>query len=235
MKKTILFPLLILGVATASLFFSSCAPEDSTDVNQDRIYTVYELFYNSNTDKTQVTARFRFGNATGTILELKGSSGESVTFEGDPLPYNALASGHYKEVAGRLASGEFVYTDSDGKTYTNTVPAGDTVAFPSDFDTVFRSKAQTLKWEGSVLGSNEYVGVFIGTAWTWGQDALFAQVLKGTDEIVMGVKNKANLNPGPATAFMDRVGEQSASQTSSAGGVVRYRYRAKNKTVLVVD
>jgi len=44
--------------------FTACPIEDSSDVNQDKIYTDYEVFYNSNTDKTIVVAKFRFGGPT---------------------------------------------------------------------------------------------------------------------------------------------------------------------------
>lgn len=49
------------------LLVASSAKEDSSDVNQNKIYCDYELFYNQNDDKTQAVARFRFGGPTGTL------------------------------------------------------------------------------------------------------------------------------------------------------------------------
>ena len=122
MKKSIPYLIVMMLASTAALFFHSCAAEDSTDVNQDRIHAVYEIFYNANTDKSQVLARFRFGHRGGTILELTDGSGASVTFEGDPLTYNGIAGAHYKEYAGKIDGGEFVYTNTDSDVFKNIVP-----------------------------------------------------------------------------------------------------------------
>ena len=82
--KKVLFSIMILAV----IALTSCTGESAGDVNQDRIYTEYEQFYNSNTGVTTVIARFRFGGALGTLLEL--DSTDNVKFNGDVLPYNIV-------------------------------------------------------------------------------------------------------------------------------------------------
>ena len=47
----------LLGI---TLMATACQTENSADVNQDRIYTQYELFYNANEDITYARAWFRF-------------------------------------------------------------------------------------------------------------------------------------------------------------------------------
>ncbi|NJK82485.1 MAG: hypothetical protein HC912_00355 [Saprospiraceae bacterium] len=69
--KTIIWNPLVLCLLCFVTLFYACEVEDSAEVNQDRIYADYEVFYNSNTDKTWVIARFRFGGVIGTPLELK--------------------------------------------------------------------------------------------------------------------------------------------------------------------
>ena len=147
-----------LAVFFAVAFFSSCEVEDSADVNQDKIYTDYELFYNSNTDKTWVVARFRFGGPTGTLLELKDPA--AVTFDGELLPFNALFAGHYKEFAGRLTDGTFEYTNTMEETFVNEVPSYETIEFPSDLDTLSKSAAYSLVWDGTSLGARSTSGTF---------------------------------------------------------------------------
>lgn len=71
------------GLVLSLFFLSACEVEASADVNQERIYADYKVFYNSNTDKTWVIARFRFGGPTGTLLELNALA--SVSFDGDEL------------------------------------------------------------------------------------------------------------------------------------------------------
>ena len=211
---------------------SSCDVEDSADVNQDRIYSVYEVFYNSNTDKTWVIARFRFGGPTGTLLELNDPA--SVSFNGDELPYNPVFLGHYKEFAGRLNSGEFIYTNVDGATFTNSVSTGTTISFPSGLETISKSNAFNLEWEGTSLSEDEVVGLFVGS-WTWGQDAAFLQTNEGANGLELGTTQLDNLPDGQTTIFMDRSIIKTVTQGTSEGGIVRNVYRAENINVDFVE
>lgn len=221
----------VLALIALPFLLFSCEKENSEDVNQDKIYADYELFYNKNDDKTIVIARFKFGGPTGTNLEL--TSGAAVTFNGDPLTYNAFYVGHYKEYAGKISSGTFVYTDVDNNQYTNATPAMDTIAFQPGFDTIVKSQANTLTWIGSPLSANQSVGVFIGS-WTWGQDALYYQNQSGATNIIMGVNSLSALALGSSTVYMDRSNETNVAQGTSEGGKIRSKYRASNKVVQVV-
>ena len=228
MKKSIYLSLFVL---IGTFLFSACQKEDSSDVNQDTIYTVYELFYNTNSDKTVAITRLRFGSPTGTLLELTGTAG--VTFNGDILPYSVAYSGHAKEYAGRITTGTFQYTNTENQIYTNTVPFMDTISYPIGFDTIVKSQANTLTWIGNSLATNERVNLFIGS-WTWGQDALFF-VGPGSTDIVMGVNQLANLALGSSTCYIDRVNEVAVAQGTSEGGVIRTKFRPNNVQVQVIQ
>lgn len=216
----------------STLFLTSCAKENASDVNQDKIYTDYEVFYNENTDKTWVLAKFRFGGPTGTILELDSTS--YVTFNGDTLPYNILYTGHFKEYAGRITTGSFKYGNIVGQTYVNTIPAVDVLEFAPDFDTLKKSQAQTITWVGTPLAANESVGIFIGNG-AWGQAALTWQDADGSTGIVLGITQMAALGLGNSTVFMDRQNEENVAQGTSKGGKIRAKYRALNRVVQVVN
>lgn len=225
---------LLFGVLTAivvSTLISSCQKEDSDDVNQEKIYTVYELFYNANTDKTVAITRLRFGGPTGTLLEAVSPAG--VKFNGDAMPYSVLYSGHAKEYAGKITTGTFVYTNTENTSYTNSVPFMDTIAHPAGFDTIQKGQANDYSWIGNSLATNERVDLFIGT-WTWGQDALFFAYGLGSTNIVMGQNQVDNLATGGSTAYVDRVNEVAVTQGTSEGGVTRTRYRPVNVQVQVV-
>ncbi len=228
MKKLLFF---FIAAATLPMMITSCQKEDSSDVNQDKIYTRYELFYNQNTDKTVAIARLRFGSPTGTLLEATNPA--SVTFNGDTLPYSVIYSGHAKEYAGQVTNGTFIYTNVDGVSYTNATPSMDTIAYPAGFDTIVKSQANTFTWVGNSLGANERVNLFVGS-WTWGEDALFFAIGQGSSDLVMGTQSLSNLALGTSTVYMDRVNEVSASEVTSEGGVIRAVYRPINVTVQVV-
>ena len=232
MNKNLMGLILVLALAATGCGTS----EDSDDVNQARIYTDYELFYNANEDVTHAIARFRFGGPFGTILELTGSSGAGVTFDGDALAYSGIWGGHHREYAGNLTAGTFRYTNTEGEVFVNDVPSGSPIAFPSGFDgsALPKSMATALAWDGSALAPDDQVAVFIGS-WQWGDDALSWTDADGATEIVISVTDKRNLALGSATVFLDRWNAVDVAEGTAEGGRIRYKYRAPNATVTVVD
>lgn len=225
------FPLLTL-LAGFSLLFIGCDKESASDVNQDKIWAEYELFYDKNTDVTTAIARFRFGGATGTLLELDGE--DKVTFNNEDLPYNIWWGAHVKEYSGLVTGGTFAYTNLDNQTFTNTVPAYESIAFADDFTTIQKGQSNTITWVVTPLAANQYVGIFIGT-WTWGQDALSLQDGDGATNMVIGLNQINQLAVGAATCIMDRTTDLPVSQGTSEGGRIRGKYRALNKQVQVVE
>lgn len=228
MKKLIFAALAALSIP---VLITSCQKEDSSDVNQDKIYTVYELFYNQNSDKTVAIARLRFGTPTGTLLEATDPAG--VTFNGDVLPYEVAYSGHAKEYAGQITSGDFAYTNTEGTVFTNSVPSMGIIGYEAGFDTIVKSQANTFTWTGNALAANERANLFVGS-WTWGQDAAFFSYTQGSTNIIMGVNQLASLAEGTSTCYLDRVNEVAVTEGTSEGGVIRTRYRPTNVQVQVV-
>lgn len=224
----------ILLYAGSLLYLTSCAKEDSSDVNQDKIWTEYELFYNKNDDKTHAVARFRFGGSTGTLLELSDTSGAQVTFNGSVMPYNAWWGAHHLEFAGKLTSGTFSYKNTNGTVYTNAVPAGaDTIAYPVGFDTIVKSQSETFTWIGNPLAPDQSVGIFVGS-WAWANDALFYTEDDNATNMIFGVQAKNSLSLGQATVYMDRTVRKNTINGTSKGGTIRYTYRPLNVNVSVV-
>lgn len=221
----------LLSVLTLAVLLTSCDKENSSDVNQDKIYTEYELFYNANSGKTVAIARLRFGGPTGTLLEATTPAG--VTFNGDVLPYSAIYSGHAKEYAGKITTGTFAYTNTENTVYSNTPPSMDTLNHAASFDTIVKSVANTYTWVGNPLTSTERVNLYVGS-WTWGQNAIFFANGTGATNIVMGINQMTNLAAGTSTLYVDRVNEVAVSQGTTESGVIRTRFRPMNKQIVVV-
>jgi hypothetical protein len=226
--KKVLFSLSLLF----AVFFTACTGESAGDVNQDRIYTEYEQFYNSNSGTTTVIARFRFGNALGTILEL--DSTDNVKFNGDDLPYSIFWGAHVREYVGNIAPGTFVYTNLDGNVFTNTVPTFETIDFPSNFTELSRSSAYDFQWTGTALGQNQEVGVFVGS-WAWGDDTWNFTSSVGATNMVFGVNSLSNLPLGTSTVYLDRTTRKTNIQGTSRGGVIKGKFRAPNRVINVIN
>lgn len=237
MKKSGLFSnyYFFLIFSLGILFLAGCNKEDSNDVNQDKIWTKYSLYYNKNDDVTHAVAQFRFGGPTGTLLELKDSSGAKVTFNGATMPYSVIWSGHELDFPGNVTTGTFKYTNTDGMVYTNSLPSGvaDSASFPANFDTIVKSSANTFSWVGNPLAPHESLGFYVGT-WTWGKDALFFTNGDNATSLVMGVNAKSNLQLGQATVYLNRTYTNTTINGTEKGGSINYTFQPLNKTVQVI-
>lgn len=221
----------VIALLFIALTFTRCASENSSDVNQDRIYAEYELYYNANTDKTYASAIFRFGNATGTQLELTSPS--QVKFNNDVIPFDATFSYYRKEYSGRITSGTFVFTDTDGNSFTNAVSSTRTIEFPASMDTIHNANSYTLAWVGDSVVTNERVDVWMDGP-LQNNSEYFVQYLANTNTIILAANQLQQLGTGNTTCTMERVWEETAIGVTGAGGKVRTKYKALNRTIQVV-
>ena len=220
MKKNIT----LIAVAGLILLFGSCAKEDSSNVNQDSIYSIYELFYNKKTDKTTAQATYRFGGPTGTLLQLNSPAG--VTFNGDKLSYNSITGVHKKEYAGSTNSGKFSYTDLDANTFANTIGTIDPFDFPT-VDTIKNTGAYTFKWTGNPVGENETISLTINGT----QQAnieIVASSSKGSTELIIPMNKLQNVGLGNAVCVLQRTfAKSNIDQATSKGGRQAVWYRTQ--------
>jgi hypothetical protein len=223
MKKSIIF----LGIASIVAMFivSSCARENSDDVNQDRIYCEYELFYNANEDKTYARAIFKFGNALGTLLELSDPS--EVKFNGDLLTFKTALAYYEKDYAGFIESGTFEWTDADGNTFSNSISITE-IAYPAVLDTIHRDAAYELFWLGDSLSANHSV-ILTANGEDEGDAQIFTQTNVNSKSIILPLNQLQQIGQGPGTLWMDRYYKPGLTQQTSAGGVIRAVYRPVNK------
>ncbi|MCB0683851.1 MAG: hypothetical protein KDC32_23540 [Saprospiraceae bacterium] len=214
--------------ATLLLSLNSCVRESSDSVDQDRIFTDYELYYNANEDKTYARATFRFSNALGTKLELAAPS--EVTFDGDLLTFNQALAYYEKTLAGFVQSGVFEWKDTEGNVFTNTISINE-IGYPVELDTIVRSGSYDLIWTGDPLGDHENV-----TLTANGENEADAQLFftndTGAQNIVLGKDKLEKIGAGPGTLFMDRRYQPALSQATGAGGLLTGRYRPENAEVV---
>jgi hypothetical protein len=215
------FLALFLGL---SLF--SCTSESSDSVNQDRIYTVYELFYNANEDKTFARATFFFSNELGTRLELSDPS--MVTFDGDELTFNRVLAYYEREYAGFVSSGTFEWTDTEENVYQNSIEVR-TIDYAGTIDTIDRSSSYELSWEGDALTEDELVTVTINGE-NEGDARVFTNNDIGSSSIILAKNILEQVGAGPGTIFMDRSYTPELLDATDAGGRRTGRYRAPNQS-----
>ncbi|MBL7807609.1 MAG: hypothetical protein JNN28_07345 [Saprospiraceae bacterium] len=219
---------LFMLAALAVLATSSCQRESSADVNQDRIFTHYELFYNENEDITYAKAWFRFGSITGTQLELAAPS--EVTFEGDKLVFNKLLAYYEKQYAGLKTSGTFHWEDTDGKAFDNTITIN-AIGFGVIPDSVARNAAFTIPWTGNALGNEEAVGVWINGE-NEGDAQAALTIEDGATSLIVPADKMNKVGAGPGKIYLERRSSPSLTEVTGAGGYGAGVFRAKTKDVI---
>ena len=223
MQKLLVFSALILTIC-----FTSCQVENSSDVNQNRIFTHYELFYNANEDITYARAWFRFGNATGTLVDLTSPS--EVNFGRETLAFVKLLGYYEKKMAGYKASGTFHWEDTEGNAFDNAVTIHP-IAFGSLADSVARTAAFDIPWTGDALGNDEVVGVWInGENEGDAQAALTFEM--GASSIIVPADKMAKIGAGPGKIYMDRRNSPEITDVTGAGGTAAGVYRAKTLDIV---
>jgi hypothetical protein len=228
MKKTIMQ--WVIAITTSLCLLTSCEKADSGDVNQDKIYSEYELFYDKNLDKTYASAIFKFNSITGTQLQLTAPS--EIKFNGDAIPYDPVFAYYRKEYAGQINSGTFTFKDKNGVAYVNTVTIAAAISNPV-IDTIKRTGAYTYTWLGDSCKNNELIGLTIGNNINPLNFQVFLQNTLNSKNLVLSLAQLNQLPIGSSYCLLDRQVETTAQNITSAGGKIRGKYRGLNKNIYI--
>lgn len=222
MKKIILFLL-------TAFCLSGCLSEESINVEQDRIWTYYELLYDANQDVTYVIAQFKFGNGLGTLLKL--SSPSEILFNGEKLAYEQFSSSYTKSFAGKITSGTFVFRDVNEKEFVNPVNLSKPIDFPAITE-ISKSSALTIEWIGDPVGTNEEVWVLMGGAGAENVN-LASQTAPSSTSVIVGKDRLESLTTTKIDLLMDRIINSPLSASTSAGGSLVSKFRAYKANVAI--
>lgn len=221
--------LIITVISTLIFIFIACERENSSDVNQDRIYALYEIYYDKAEDVSYARASFFFGSITGTKLQL--SSPSNVKFNNVEMGFkNALA---YYETsnAGFIEQGTFVWTDLDGNSFTN-IATVKTIDLPENMDTITKGQAYELTWIGEPLGSDENVWVFINGQME--NDEVNAyQTTPGATKVILTATQTNKLSVGTNQIFIQRRNNTEAQEKTSAGAKCAGIYKSQTYNIEV--
>jgi hypothetical protein len=228
MKKAIIISLI---ASFAVCFFSSCERESSEDVNQDRIYVSYEMVYLESTDITYARASFYFGSITGTKLELTDPS--QVTCNDDLLGFKSALAYYEKQYTGMLDTGQFVFSNTEGTTYTNMAYITE-IGLPETFDTIVKGSSYELSFTGEGLVSGEGVYAYIdGTGETDGINVY--QNTSGATSIVIPATQTDNLTVGTNTVYLRKRHETEPQEITEVGAVCAGVFQTAEVNIEVIE
>ncbi|MBI1267101.1 MAG: hypothetical protein GC193_06675 [Cryomorphaceae bacterium] len=221
----------LITAITLLISLTGCLREDSENVNQDRIHTSYELFYNGEEDVTYARATFRFGLITGTKLQLTEPS--EVRFNGTPLTFKSGQALYEEDYAGLVNSGTFEFEDLNGNVYVNDVSLT-SVSFPDTWGPLSHSSPYELFWNGPALTSNETMGVTINNA-AGGTSNAFLEDANSAISIGLSTEQISGLGLGTTSAFLERTKNPSLQEATNAGGDITARYRTGNSGIEITE
>ncbi|MEO1417746.1 MAG: hypothetical protein AAFW00_20855 [Bacteroidota bacterium] len=222
----------LLLMLPLTLIFFSCEREPSVNVDQDTVYGEYRLVYEANEDKTYARATFRFGSATGTILEL--SEPAEITYDGDAMPWKPILAYYEQDFAGQIASGTFSYTDLDQNTFENNVSLASEIGLPASLAEISQGSAFTLVWEGGPILGGEIITVTINGI-NEGDAQIFIEADPGATSIVLPKDKLGELGIGTARVFIERRANAEVQQGTSRGGAIWSRYNVGPINVEIVE
>jgi len=215
---------LFLLISLALISLISCQKEQSSAVDQSRIWTNYRAEFDEAENLTKTTSQFRFGNALGTILQL--TSPAKVTANAQSTAYSPLLGVYERAFVGLVQNTEFVYTDLDGNTFVNSVSIPPSVHLPEEVTTIPKGAAYLLYWDGQPLAFNETMSVYLRE--TNGTDVRLAfAISQGDVYITIPASALQNLNTGPANLRLERSVVTSQLSHPGGGGRLNASYRSQ--------
>jgi hypothetical protein len=236
MKTTL--KLSFVALIANGLMMTACGSsetEESTNVEQERIYQDYSVIYDEEKGEMTYSATFLFGGPTGTTLELVDDSRVSV----NGAKMHKISSNHtgtfyqIKEKADFSNKvNTFIYKDNDGKEFKNKI-APNLVQIPADIDPrISKSKGKTITWQGEALKSEiMYLDVRSKV------DSFYAYESESTDKstfIELTPEALKDVPLGDAGVQLRRSSKYvKINEAADVGGSISFSYYSKTVDMLI--
>lgn len=205
---------------------AGCKMDETLDVNQRKIYSEYELFYNKAEDRTYIRAQFRHKKSTGNVLRLTSPS--LVRFDDFYLEYNSLIQSYEKIIDGYIESGTFVWEDLEGKRYYNFIKLAPIEIL--DFDELDTKEEQKIYWSAAPLQYNETIMLFVIPG-SHGSARYLTEESPGSDFITVPVTVSSLFSGQTVRVAVQRTFSSVPEQRTEAGGKISSRYRNEDREV----
>lgn len=236
--KTLAFVAILLTVVACSTDTERCS-----DVNQDRIFQSLTAGYDDATKETTVGAQFRFGDATGTTLEMV--DGCSITHDTISMTKDALSdvfgTSYSGRASGRTVNHTFVFTNMNGTTYTNsgTLPniEFETIPVPA----ISRAAGATIHFSNGAIAADESVTLYISGEATspsrTTETALYSYSTNtaGADTITIPANDLSRFINGEKSIYLSRSKRVSLTQATGAGGRITTTQQTAKQAVTLTD
>jgi hypothetical protein len=222
-----------IGIAVLSvLFFTACKKESSINIDQNRIYSDYEMTYDQMANQTVVQATFRVDHNSGNKIELTYPS--RVGFNDQNMAWRNLGGRYEDTRQGNLLNGRFTYFDVDQNSFSNTGPVVNPIDLPFGINNISKNGNFFLPWTGAVLQSGETVTVTIRGGDQNGTETFTANAI-GSSYISLDQFRLNRLEVGTARIQIQREKTTSLQQSNLSGGRITSTYKGREVLVNITE
>ncbi|MFT5778168.1 MAG: hypothetical protein ACI837_001124 [Crocinitomicaceae bacterium] len=222
-----------LGITLVSvLFFTACKKESSVNVDQNRIYSTYNVEYDQNSNRTTVKATYRVDHNSGQKIELTYPS--RVDFDGEQMAYRKMGGYYDLSRNGNALNREIIYHDIDGKVFSNSGSVISSIDVPVGLNGISRSGNFFLPWVGAPLASGETITVTISGGSQTSSKTFTANSV-GQNYIILDQFKLNDLIAGTAKIQIKREITGSLIQSNLSGGRISSTYNGRKITINILD
>lgn len=222
-----------LGIAMMSLlFFTACKKEASINIDQNRIYSDYEVTFSEMTNQTVTRASFRVDHNSGKKIELTYPS--RVGFNDENLAWRNLGGTYDGTRYGNHLNGHFTYFDVDQNSFVNTGAEVNPIDVPFGINNINKNGNFFLPWTGAVLQSGETVKVIISGGDQTGSKTFTATAI-GSSYISLEQYKLNQLVAGTAKIQIQREKVSGLEQSNLSGGRITSIYQGRKVTINITE
>ena len=222
-----------IGIALMSLlFFTACKKEASINIDQNRIYSDYEVTYDQMSNQTTSQAIFRVDHNSGKKIELTYPA--RIGFNDENLAWRNLGGYYNVKRSGNHLNGHFTYFDVDDNSFINTGAVVNPIDLPFGMNNISKNGNFFLPWTGEALQSGETVKVIISGGSQSGSKTFTATAI-GSSYISLEQYKLNQLVAGTASIQIQREKTSALTQSNLSGGRITSTYKGRKVTVNITE
>lgn len=225
---------LLTATAALALAFTACNREDSSSVDQSKIWLGHYLEYDGATGVSTASAQFRFSNGLGTILKLAEPA--NLKINGETPELENLTVFYKKTYTGVKDSATFVYTDTESNVFTNTLVMNTPIDLPANINgaSISKTAAYDINFVGAPVAAGEMATVYIkeGNGSDW---QAFSNSNQGATKVTLTTNQLAGLNTGSASIKIERYKAGTPASNPGKGGLTWVKYGSAVKTITLTN
>lgn len=222
-----------IGVALLSiLFFTACKKEASINIDQNRIYSDYEVTYDQMSNQTVTQVIFRVDHNSGKKIELTYPA--RVGFNDENLAWKNLGGSYHAKRSGNHLNGSFTYIDIDENSFENNGAVINPIDIPFGMNNISKNGNFFLPWTGASLQSGETVKVVISGGSQSGSKTFTATAI-GSSYISLEQYKLNDLVAGTAKIQIFREKTAGLQQSNLSGGRITSTYKGRRITINITE